>query len=153
MPQVPNSLSASFLNSSESCMVTVDPSLVLVWLSGKNTKVGTFGGSWSGPAADFLGNDHGPCPFPTSRSTGMAGLAHRNDWSLFQWPWTSYTTTLSCSLNIRVGPKNSTSLLVYTKGKKAFMYDKAWQSHVLDNWVLIPWLGNWFGSHTFKLVN
>lgn len=43
-----------FLSASESCMLTVDPSLVLVRLSGKNTKVGTFGGSCSAPAADFL---------------------------------------------------------------------------------------------------
>lgn len=54
------------------------------------------------------------------------------------------------SLNIHEDPTNSTSPLVYSEGKKAFLCDRAWQSHVLENWVVIPWLLNQFGLLSFK---
>lgn len=63
-----------FLSASESCLLTVDPSLVLVWLSGKNTKVGTFGGSRSAPAADFLEMTMGHA------LSQYSGQQERQDW-------------------------------------------------------------------------
>lgn len=75
-----------------------------------------------------------------------------NDWSLFRWPWASYITIPSCSLNICVDPQNSANLLMYIEGKKAFVCDGAWQSSMLDNWVLILWIVNQFVLRYFQPV-
>lgn len=91
-------------------------------------------------------------PFPGIQVGRICRMGLGNDWSLCQWPWASYIIILSCSLNICVDPKNSTNLLVFIEGKKAFICDGAWQSNVLDNWVLIPWIVNQFGPHYFQLV-
>lgn len=62
------------LISSESFVLTVDPSLVLRQLNGKSTKVGIWqAGSGSGSAPAFLVNDH--MPFPS-----IPGWQDLQDW-------------------------------------------------------------------------